>query len=280
MDDHRNRALGWKHAKLSGHENEVLVKDLLDTNTEYAADFLHRMGLHRAQIVGTSIGGLHETKVPSVTGTRKTKSKTDLKVFLNDKRVINVSVKKSLAGQVYFVRVGLFMDTFEKQFGKRLPDSVQRAMKLFWTAADDAVDIIEQYADRSDKKSYDLQRRHKSLNATTLKAYSRILYDDLLEWFVDNAYEIAMLCFSMGAVRDREEWSDFVWYKNMLGEHGVDALFSIEDICHSVRGHAKTGTDYSAGKGSTTIQLPFGFVQWHQGCMQFHHKYDKLIHIL
>lgn len=280
MDEHRDRASGWKHAKLSGHKNEDLVKELLDTDSEYATDFLRRIDHNGAEIVSTSIGGLHETNVSSVTGTRKTKSKTDLKVFLNDNQVINVSVKKSLGGQVYFVRAGLFIDTFEKQFGKRVPDSVQRAINLFWAAADDAVDIIKQYSDQSNEKNYTLQLRHKSVNATTLKAYSQKLYDDLLMWFIDNAYEIAELCFSMGAVRDKDEWSEFIWYKNMLEENDVDALFSIEDICTAVHSHAKAETYYSATNGGTTIQLPFGFVQWHQRQLQFHHDYSKLVNLL
>lgn len=280
MDVHRNRASGWKHAKLSGHKNEDLVKDLLDNNPEYAANFLVRMGLTKENIVGTSIGGLHETNVPSVTGARKTKSKTDLKVFLESKKVINVSVKKSLGGQVYFVRAGIFINTFEKQFGKCIPESVQRAINLFWAAADDAVEIIEKYADRSNEKNFNLQIRHKSLNASTLKAYSQDLYYDLIDWFVDNAYEIAELCFSMGAVRDSEEWSDIIWYINLLGENDVDDIFSIDDICNAVKNSAKEETYYSATNGGTTIQLPFGFVQWHQGQLQFHHNYYKLLDIL
>ncbi len=277
--EHRDRASGWKYAKLSGHKNEDLVKNLLDTDEKYAADFLCRIGLREGRIVETSIGGLHETNVPSVLGTRKTKSKTDLKIFL-DNSFVNVSVKKSLGGQVYFVRAGLFINTFEKQFDKVIPDSVKRAINLFWAAADDAIDIIEEYADRSNEKNYTLQLRHKSLNAATLKAYSEELYNDLLSWFIDNAYEIAELCFSMGAVRDSSEWADFIWYKNMLEENDTDDVFSITDICAAVRNCARAETFYSSTNGGTTIQLPFGFVQWHQGQLQFHHSHYKLVKLL
>ena len=45
MIEHRDRASGWKHAKLSGHINEDNVKFLLDTNEEYSAVFLKRIGL-------------------------------------------------------------------------------------------------------------------------------------------------------------------------------------------------------------------------------------------
>ena len=277
--EHRDRATGWQHAKLSGHKNEDLVKNLLDENKNFQNSFLSRVDRASARITDTSIGGLHETNVPSVNG-RKTKSKTDLKVFLDTNEVVNVSIKKSLGGQVYFVRAGLFIDTYEKQFGVKIPADVQRAVNLFWAAADDAVPIIEECGDRSNSKNYDLQLRHESLNATTLRAYDKHLYDALLGWFTDNAYELAKLSFSMGAVRDRSEWSDFVWYINLLGENDTDDIFFIEDVCNAIQEVAHEVTYYGTSYGGTTIQLPFGFVQWHQRQMQFHHDYDKLKNLL
>lgn len=279
VTEHRDRATGWQHAKLSGHKNEDLVKNLLDKNKDFQYSFLCRVNRANARITKTSIGGLHETNVPSVSG-RKTKSKTDLKVFLDTNEIVNVSIKKSLGGQVYFVRAGLFIDTFERQFGAKIPADVKKAINLFWAAADDAVEIIQKFGDCSNRKNYDLQLRHNSLNATTLKAYDEHLYNTLLNWFVDNAYELAKLSFSMGAVRDHSEWSDFVWYINLLGENDTDDIFLIEDICDAVRMVALKETYYGASYGGTTIQLPFGFVQWHQGQLQFHHNYDKICKLL
>ncbi len=276
---HRDRATGWQHAKLSGHKNEDLVKELLDSDRDFQQHFLNKIDRAHATIKETSIGGLHETNVPSVNG-RKTKSKTDLKVYLSTNEVVNVSIKKSFGGQVYFVRAGLFIDTFEKQFDAKIPAAVQRAINLFWAAADDAVDIIKEFGDRSNKKNFDLQMRHESVNATTLKAYDEHLYDALLEWFTDNAYELAKLSFSMGAVRDSREWSDFVWYVNLLGENDTNDVFFIEDICNAVQEIAREETYYGSSSGGTTIQLPFGFVQWHQGKLQFHHNYNKLKNLL
>lgn len=273
--EHRDRATGWKHAKLTGHKNENLVKNHLDTNYNFQNSFLERTNRASAKIIETSIGGLHETNVPSVNG-RKTKSKTDLKVYLDTNEVINVSIKKSLGGQVYFVKAGLFIDTFEKQFHTEIPSNVKRAINLFWAASDDAVEIIERYGDRSNIKNYDLQIKHKSLNATTLKAYDETLYNALLNWFTNNAYELAKLSFSIGAVSDNNEWSNFIWYINLLGENDTDDIFYIEDICNAARDVAHKETFYGSSYGGTTIQLPFGFVQWHQGQLQFHHNYIKL----
>ena len=278
--EQRNRAEGWQHAKLSGHENEELVKERLDTDAAYAQAFLKRLGMPGEKIRATEIGGLHETNVPSVNGKRKTKSKTDLKIFLESGRVINISIKKSQGGQVYFVGVSLFIDTFEKQFGRTIPDPVKRGLQLFWAGAKDAVQIIEQYADKAAEDNYDLQLRHKSLNATTLKAYDKELHRTLLAWFRDNAYELTKLSFAMGAARDQEEWSEYVWYINLLGEHQTDAIFSIEALAKAVAGAAADDTAYSTKNGGTTILLPFGFVQWHQKKMQFHHKYAQISKLL
>ncbi len=277
--EHRDRSTGWQHAKLSGHKNEDLVKSLLDSNEAFQQHFLSSINRTYTTIKETSIGGLHETNVLSVNG-RKTKSKTDLKVYLNTNEIVNVSIKKSLGGQVYFVRAGLFIDTFEKQFNTKIPLDVQRAINLFWAAAEDAVEIIEKLGDKSNRKNFDLQMRHKSLNATTLREYDEHLYNVLLKWFTQNAYELAKLSFSMGAVRDSREWSDFVWYVNLLGENDTDDIFLIEDICNAAQEVAQDETYYGSSFGGTTIQLPFGFVQWHQGQLQFHHNYDKLKNIL
>lgn len=275
----RDRSTGWRCAKLSGHKNEDLVKYYLDTDTEFAHQFLKRVDYSYEAIIKTSVGGLHETNVPSVNG-NKTKSKTDLKVYLTNNKLINVSVKKSLSGQVYLVRAGLFIDTFEKQFNKHIPSAVQKAINLFWSADADALDIIKNYADKSNLKNYNLQIRHKSLNATTLKSYDENLYTALLNWFKENSYELAKLSFSMGSVLEKAEWSDFIWYINLLGENNSDNIFYIEDICNASKKYAEYETAFSTTNGGTTIQLPFGFVQWHQSQLQFHHRYDKLCKIL
>lgn len=271
----RNRAEGWKYAKLTGHENERLVKELLDTNKQYAREFLQRIDLDDKVLVKTSIGGLHEHNVASVIG-RKTKSKTDLKLFFDDETFVNISIKKSLSGQVYFIRATNFINVFQTQFNKCIPENICRAIYLFWAAAPDAVEIIEKYADKNRFSDYHMQIRHGSLNADTLKRYNEGLYHDLLQWFKDNMYELTYLCFAAGAVQDKNEWSNFVWYKNMLGENEVDAVFNIIEISKAASCVSSDEVYYGTSNGGTTIQLPFGFVQWHQGQLQFHHNYTKV----
>lgn len=275
----RDRSSGWKHAKLSGHKNEVMVAQLLDTNFSYRKEFLKRGNASEKSIRRITIGGLHETNVPSVLG-RSTKSKTDLKITFDDEDTLNFSIKKSAAGQVYFLSAENFIQVFEKQFEIPVPESVRRAMRLFWAAAEDAESIIDQYGDRSKERDFQLQMRHKSLNAETLRAYDSRLWEDILKWFAENAYELTALAFSMGSVRDSDQWSDHIWYINLIGENDMDDIFPISKICRGAKACALQETYYGESNGGTTIQLPFGFVQWHQGKMQFHHNYQKIKSLL
>lgn len=274
--EHRDRSTGWKHAKLSGHKNEECVKIMLESEESFSYDFLKRIGYPDTSIIKTSIGGLHETNVPSVNG-KTTKSKTDLKVFLQNGKIINISIKKSLGGQVYLVQADSFINTFERQFSIKIPNEVKRAINLFWANSNDANDIIDKYADKSQEKAYNLQIHHKSLNAATLKNYDETLYKSLLSWFSDNSYQIAKLSFSMGAAINNDDWSTYVWYINLLEENNINEIIKIEDICNKSQLVAKSETYFGSANGGTTIQLPFGFVQWHQKMLQFHHSYNKIV---
>ena len=277
----RNREEGWQYAKFSGHENEYLIKELLKNNLEYSKNFLKRISRENTSIKEVVIGGLHETNFPSV-NENKTKSKTDLKIFLENGEIINISIKKSLAGQVYLVSSEIFIKTFEKQFNKIVPDNIKKAINLFWAGnPEEALSIIKNYADQSKKKFYDSQIRHQSLNATTLKTYSSNMHAELLNWFYSNISEITRLSFSMGAVAIHSEWSDYIWYKNLVDDGiTIDSIFSIEELCDSIMTLSCKYIYYGEKNGGTTIQLPFGFVQWHQSKLQFHHNYEKIANII
>lgn len=277
MLEHRNRATGWRYAKLSGHTNEERVKDLVEKDLEYQKCLLKRIGVE-GHVSFCDIGGLHEKNVPGVLG-KSTKSKTDLKIYLDNKKHINMSVKKSPTGQVYFVRVGLFFDVFERQFQTIIPDKVKRAMNLFWSAADDADQIIRDYV-KPEEDPHCLQRRHKSLNATTLKRYDIRLYSEMLDWFKENASNLAILSFSTGAAKNSADWADYVWYINTLEENDMDFIFPIKEIAEAANIAAEEHTYYGDTNGGTTIHLPFGFVQWHQRKMQFHHEFEKVKSLL
>lgn len=52
----RDRAEGWKHAKLSGHENEGKIEDLVRNDTRFQGRLLSRLGFAGRKILRVSGG--------------------------------------------------------------------------------------------------------------------------------------------------------------------------------------------------------------------------------
>ena len=269
----RNRAEGWQHAKLTGHENEALLEALVENNGELQ-DRLLECGKHpNVEIETIDFGGLRESEVDCILG-GKTKSKSDMHLYLENGAKINVSIKKSEGGQVYLIGVDRFIEGFEVQFDKIIPEDVKRAISLFWGTAADTRNVVNEFGGRN--KAYEL-RKHR-LVRETLEAYDSDLADALLQWFNDNIKDIFSFCFATGLASDESEWANIVWYRNELDENDMDDMFNVDDV----RDRLTATAEYGTRTGGSTIQLPFGFVQWHSptkvipGCMQFHHSYEKI----
>lgn len=277
MEEHRNRADGWKYAKLSGHENEVRLEHLMQYDGTTQQHFLERVGKAGHTIVHVDVGGRCETDVPCVFVGEKTKSKTDMHIVLDDGSKYNISIKKSLVGQVYLISADRFMRGFEAQYKTSIPEKVKRAIALFWGCTDEVPALVDIHGV---KPAYE-KRKHR-LVADTLNKYDNSLYTALINWFKSNMREITEFCFSRGLASNEADWANVVWYKNELGENAVDQIFVISDLCDKMQAVAEAFTFYGRIGGGTTIQLPFGFVQWHSpskripGEMQFHHRLKSI----
>ena len=273
MDNQRNRAEGWQHAKLSGHDNEAKIKNLFD-NEECKNKFSERLGITSSD--RTSIGGLHEGDVDCIIG-GKTKSKTDLKLTLTDKSRLNFSIKKSAGGQVFLIGVERFIDGYEKHYDN-IPDNVKRALRLYFAGDPQIEEILNNktYVGGQTQTLIAYQKRKCRLVKVTLDKYDRSLSDALLQWMKSNIVNITDFCFAKGLASNPEEWSEYLWFKNVIGERLDEKLYKISDLKNAVAKKADTIV-YGTIMGGSTIQLPFGFVQWHQGQMQFSQKYKKIV---
>lgn len=274
----RNRSSGWQYAKLSGHRNEKIIDNMLIDDIKYQNKILEFLHITDTKIAKIDYGGLHESSVQSILG-NKTKSKTDMCIYLLNGKRINISIKKSFGGQVYLIPINRFIEGFELQYDTKIPENVKRAIELFWGSANDTSEIIQSI--NSKYINYELHKNR--LTAETLKNYNIDLYNSLILWFKNNITYIFDFCFSKGLAKNEEDWADIIWYKNSIGENNLDALFNINDLKEKLIIHNKV--EYGNINGGTTIQLPFGFVQWHSptkiipGCIQFHHNYKKILEI-
>jgi len=277
MVTERDRSSGWQHAKLSGHENESAVEQLFN-DEQFKAAFSKRLSI--GEIASASVGGLCETEVLSVFGD-KTRSKTDLTITLNDGKKINISIKKSYGGQVYLIGVDRFIDGFEKQFQKTIPTEVKELLYIYFYGSPKTYSLLDNVNVTKNENSalISYQRRHNRLVWTSLYNWGEDKGDTLLNWFKNNIADIADFCFARGLAAEQKDWVQYVWYVNLLGEDDFDEIYSIEDIRNAVAANVSEIFPSSQNGGSTT-QLPFGFVQWHQQKMQFHHSLGKLSEII
>lgn len=273
----RDRATGWQHAKLSGHENESDVEQLFK-DREFRVAFAKRLGI--GEIASAAVGGLCETDVTSVFGD-KTKSKTDLTISLTDGSHINVSIKKSWGGQVYLIGVERFIDGFEKQFKKTIPSQIKELLYIYFYGSPQTDGLLNnpKVVSGETQALVSYQKKHNRLVWTSLYNWDKSKADSLLKWFKDNIADIAEFCFSRGLAANQKDWAQYVWYINLLGEDDFDEIYSIADIKSAMAAHTDEIFPSSQNGGSTT-QLPFGFVQWHQQKMQFHHSLGKLSEII
>lgn len=269
---HRDRSSGWKHAKISGHNNELLVCELINRDLNVQSNILSQSRLSNLVFKVADYGGLNETDVPSVLG-GKTKSKVDISIyFTNSSSKLGISVKKSPSGQVYLITVGRFIEGIEKQYKIIIPDIVKTGLKLFWGYDVDIPNIVKGL--NNSYSSYELRKNR--LTSESLFKYDSIAYDKLIEWFRDNIGIVTDFCFSRGLASNSEDIASLIWYKNLVDtECSFDLMLSIDKIIEfSIKN--KDSIKYGNINGGTTIQLPFGFVQWHQGQMQFHHNFKKI----
>ena len=137
----RNRSEGWRHAKISGHTNESDIASKINKDKLYRENLEKKLNLD-TDIKSAIEGGLNERNVQDVFG-GNTKSKTDLKIILINNKKINLSLKKSLGGQVYLIGVDRFINGFEIKFKCKVPQNIKRSFKLFFAGADDTSKIIE-----------------------------------------------------------------------------------------------------------------------------------------
>ena len=271
----RDRQEGWVHAKLSGHRNEDLVTSYV-RNYPNVQDALIKVAKKSGKFVSISEGGLNERGIPSVLG-GSTKAKPDLCLVTNTGERVNVSLKKSFGGQVYLITVERFIAGFESQYKKVIPENVKRAVSLYWGTAEDTLSIIERYA----VIQIDYQIRKHRLVYDTLRRYDSNLSLLLIDWFKENIAEIFDFCFIRGLASNSRSWANVIWYKNLLpGEEDEveDIMLNLEELRESIKGYTEH-IEYGNKTGGSTIQLPFGFVQWHQGQMQFHHNEEKILNL-
>ena len=180
------------------------------------------------------------------------------------------------------INVKRFVLGFEYQFSKKVPDNVQKAIRLFIGGDDDIQKILANkrlhIINKEQIKIYEYELRKNRLTWQTLKEHNNELTECLIDWLKLNIKELVLFCFQRGLAKNKDDWADYVWYHNAVQEEVEDNLHIINEMSEELT-TKKSLSQIKPGprNGGTTILLPFGFLQWHQAQMQFHHTQKVLL---
>lgn len=270
--------------KLSGHKNEEMIAEALNKNLAFRAHFCERVGMPEDEFVAATAGGKHARQVESVIG-GNTAEKTDIRVLWRGGALTNISIKKDSAGQVYLVTAKNFVAVYEAQYKTVVPDNVRRALALFIGEAPDSKAILDATdiavdGERARKLACEQNCR---LVFEVMRNYDSKMAVALLQWLKSEIASVCELCFSAGAVKDREKWANVLWYKNLVDAdgQGLDFLVPINRI---VKALEKNGDNNIVERGpmnaGSTIMLPFGHLQYHLKQLEFYQKLKKIQSLL
>ena len=267
--------------KEDGHRNELLIAETLNGDKELRKCFCDRLGRPVQKFESAEAEGKHAKKVEGVDG-HKTEGKTDVVIRWKDGTRTNVSVKMRKAGQVYLVTAANFAAAYRGQYGSKIPPRVLKALKLFVGEDAESARILERTPISVDgeRVRVKIERKQNSrLVFDVIRNYDPAMAQGLLDWLREHIVEVFELCFAAGAVKDRKNWADTLWYKNLLDEggDGVDYMVPLKRIKSALRRKAASlVVERGPRNGGSTIQLPFGHVQYHNGQLEFYQLRKKI----
>lgn len=275
----RNRSEGGKYGKLSGHQNEDKIHHKVNEKDPTFRDSLGKQ-LDCKIISAIPRDGLKEKKVDGVLAD-KTTPKKDLEVNCSDGKTKRISIKKTFDSQVFEITVDNFIKGYEHHFKEYIPINVKKGLTLF-LGQHPEIDIILDNLKLviTDKKIREYEIKKKRLTCMSLRELSPVIYKDLLDWFKVKIRNICDFSFATGLALSETDWAEYLWYKNLVDEKlkfkTLDSIFEIKKLCEACIKDTDIKIVYGTKNGGTTIHLPFGSLQWHQGKMQFRHNFKKI----
>lgn len=270
--------------KVSGHKNEEMIAEALNRNAAFRAHFCERIGVNESDFVAATAGGRCAPQVESVIG-GKTAEKTDIRILWKGGSLTNISLKKDAAGQVYLVTARNFVAVYEAQYNVTVPDKVRRALALFIGEAEDSraiLDATDISVDGEKVRGIAYEQNYR-LVFEVIRNYDATMASMLLDWLKKQIASVCELCFSAGAVSDRDKWANVLWYKNLVDAdgQGLDFLVPINRIVSAlVKNGNRNVVERGPKNGGSTIQLPFGHLQYHLKQLEFYQQLKKIQSLL
>ena len=280
-DTGRNRAQGWRHAKLDGHANEKEFGEALVADSEFIAEI--QQSILEKVPNGSPVVKVDGSKqVNSILGDL-TVSKVDLSIEWPGGELANISVKKSESGQVWLVTVPRFLAAMEHHLGAKIETSVKTGISLF-IGGSNLSKYEHLYASALAHNKAKLpkiakQEEHqKRLMASSIALHFKSIWEETLNFFNENIGLITKLSFSQGLASSVNDYADVVIYNKVVDGQTV---FLIKELVEAAQERVLTSPIVPGPmNGGSTLLLPTGFLQMHhpqgENQLQFHHQYKKV----
>ena len=186
---------------------------------------------------------------------------------------------------MYLVTARNFVAVYEAQYNVTVPDKVRRALALFIGEAEDSRAILDatDISVDSEKVRGIAYEQNYRLVFEVIRNYDATMASMLLDWLKKQIASVCELCFSAGAVRDRDKWAKVLWYKNLVDAdgQGLNFLVPINRIVSAlVKNGNRNVVERGPKNGGSTIQLPFGHLQYHLKQLEFYQQLKKIQSLL
>ena len=122
-----------------------------------------------------------------------------------------------------------FVAVYEAQYRVSVPEKVRRALALFIGEAEDSKTILDSTdisVDGEKVRGIAYEQNYR-LVFEVIRNYDAKMASMLLDWLKKQLASVCELCFSAGAVRDRDKWAKVLWYKNLVDADGQGLNFLV-----------------------------------------------------
>lgn len=165
-----------------------------------------------------------------------------------------------------------------------IPSRVRRALAFFIGEDPESRSILEATdiaVDGSGSRKTACEQNYR-LMFDVIKNYDPNMASELLSFLHDKLDNVFELCFAAGAVKDRSLWSNVLWYKNLVDVKGMglDYLVSLPVVKAAIQRQLPMLTVGPTRHPGSTIQLPFGHLQYFHKQLEFYQKLKKIQSLL
>ena len=178
-----------------------------------------------------------------------------------------------------------FVAVYEAQYRVSVPEKVRRALALFIGEAEDSKTILDSTdisVDGEKVRGIAYEQNYR-LVFEVIRNYDAKMASMLLDWLKKQIASVCELRFSADAVRDRDKWAKVLWYKNLVDAdgQGLNFLVPINRIVSAlVKNGNRNVVERGPRNGGSTIQLPFGHLQYHLNQLEFYQQLKKIQSLL